>query len=379
MAIEGPLRELALPDVLQLVYLSRKTGTLTVRSESAARPGRVFFEQGAVVGAQAPGESSRLGRLLLMAGKVTAAQVERTLEEQRRAPGRLFGELLVTTQGVASADVERLLRFQVEETVFELVRWTDGYFRFEETPPLETGLIGIRLATESLLMEALRRVDEWTLLASGQPDTTLVPRLVEGEAAAGPLLTLQPQEWEVLAAIDGERTLRSLARELGRAEFEVAKALFSLVSAGIVELRQRQTRPRAVAAGDAGAAGAVAEAEAELREGRVEAAEARLKVLAARYPDRGDVLLLRGRVAAQQGRWGEAAREFESAIQRDPLLSPAYYQLGVAAARTGELDRAQDALTTYARLPDSRDPARGRAARAAELLRELRRILEEQP
>ena len=71
MAIEGPLRELALSDVFQLLDLSRKTGVLTITHESRHRPAVVRFDRGAVTGAELGEAQERIGHLLLRAGKVT--------------------------------------------------------------------------------------------------------------------------------------------------------------------------------------------------------------------------------------------------------------------------------------------------------------------
>lgn len=339
MAIEGPLRELSLPDVLQLVHLSRKTGTLSVTTEGFPRPALLHFENGAVVGARPPGDANNLGRLLLMAGRATVTQIEEALAAQRRDPGRRIGAVLVEEQGVAAAEVERQLHFQVQEAMFELVRWTEGHFRFEETPPFDPGPVRIRIATESLLLEAMRRVDEWSEMASGAPDTAVVPRLVESAGGGEGVLQLLPPEWEVLAAVDGERTLRAIARELGRAEFEVAKAIFSLTSAGVVEVGKRARVPSAPAR--------LAEADVE-----------------------------RGRAAAGRGEWAAAVEALESAVRRDPLLAGAYYQLGIAALRVGKLERAEEALATCARLADADGERRAAAARASSLIAQLRSVLE---
>jgi tetratricopeptide (TPR) repeat protein len=191
----------------------------------------------------------------------------------------------------------------------------------------------------------MRRVDEWSEMASGAPDTAVVPRLVESAGSGEGVLQLLPSEWEVLAAVDGERTLRAIARELGRAEFEVAKAVFSLTSAGVVELGKRA---RATPSGAHGAGGArLAEADVE-----------------------------RGRAAAGRGEWGAAVVALESAVRRDPLLASAYFHLGVAALRVGNLERAEEALATCARLADPDAGRRAAAERAASLLGQLRSVLE---
>ena len=52
MAIEGPLRELGIHDVFQLLDLSRKTGTLRVVSELRDNEGMVVFDRGKIIHAE---------------------------------------------------------------------------------------------------------------------------------------------------------------------------------------------------------------------------------------------------------------------------------------------------------------------------------------
>ena len=65
MAIEGPLKELHIHDVFQLLDLGRKTGVLCVTSELRQNSGMVYFEKGAVVAAEIRSNPHPLGTLLL--------------------------------------------------------------------------------------------------------------------------------------------------------------------------------------------------------------------------------------------------------------------------------------------------------------------------
>ena len=134
MAIEGPLRELALSDVFQLLDLSRKTGTLSIRTESNKRPALVRFDRGGVVGAVLGTGGDRLGHLLVRAGRVTEGHIEQARLIQEKTPGMPLGAILVEQGFVSAGEVQRQLRFQIQEAVFELMQWKDGYFRFEESP-----------------------------------------------------------------------------------------------------------------------------------------------------------------------------------------------------------------------------------------------------
>ncbi len=377
MAIEGPLHELGLSDVLQLLDLSRKTGLLTVRGGNREHPAVVRFQRGAVVGAEYPGTSRRLGHLLLRAGKITQAGLEAAAVEQRVNPGKPFGSILVQLGSVSEEDVRHQLRFQIEETIFELIRWQDGYFRFEETPPLESDAVAIRLSTESLLMEAVRRIDEWTTLQTRIADMELIPKLVAADPDSAPILDLRPAEWEVLAEVDGERTLKSIAKELARGDFDVAKIAFALISTGIIEVAHA-VRHEADSGSRATDVLGISPVEEALRTGDIELATRLLEAVLGRFSGRAEVQLLAGRVHVRAGRWTAAHESFSRAAHLDPLMSAAHYHLGFAAARIGDLSGAEAAWRTYLRLGESDAQHQETVFRAGRASAALRRLLEQE-
>jgi len=48
-------------------------------------------------------------------------------------------------------------------------------------------------------------------------------------------ISLKPVEWNLLLLIDGTRTVSELARATGRTDFEVARIVYGLFSAGLLE------------------------------------------------------------------------------------------------------------------------------------------------
>ena len=133
MAIEGPLRELHIHDVFQLLDLGRKTGVLTVTSELRQNDGTVFFEDGALVGAEIRSNPHPLGSLLIRSGKISAEDVARARDMQA-SRGQRLGELLIEIGSLSRRELDLQIRAQVEEVVFELMSWSEGYFSFEEGP-----------------------------------------------------------------------------------------------------------------------------------------------------------------------------------------------------------------------------------------------------
>ena len=225
MAIEGPLQELSVQDVLQLLELARKTGILSVHTARRDDEAEVHFDRGYIVHARRRKSARHLGQQLLRAGKVTERELQRALEYQEANPSQRLGRILVEMGSVSEEEVARHIRFQVEETVYDLMAWTEGQFRFEEKDAVDVGDVEVRIRVESLLMEGARRIDEWARIEARIPSAESVPvleEILDGEATP---LDLHPEEWEVLAEIDGQRDLRQIAVALGRSSFDIARKL----------------------------------------------------------------------------------------------------------------------------------------------------------
>ena len=307
MAIEGPLRELGIHDVFQLLDLSRKTGVLRVVSELRDNEGVVAFHAGRIAYASIRSNPHPIGEMLLKAGRIGQADLETARTRQTdHGDRRRIGEILIEMGAVTARDVEQLVRRQAEAVVFELMSWREGHFRFEESSPEEFPQNpSVAVSTESVLMEAARRIDEWSRIADRVPSLAAIPGFADvGDDHAGQL-DLLPSEWEVLAMIDGQRDLRRIALELGRSDFDVAKVVYGLVSTGVVKLRQpdRMTHAVPVAADEGTERRALARALvlqglAAAREGQLDEALRLWKQFLVAYADDANAPAVRDSIAA---------------------------------------------------------------------------------
>src|SRR4051812_1889926 len=337
MAIEGPLRELGIHDVFQLLDLSRKTGALHVTSDLRHNEGTIYFDSGVVVSAEIRSNPHPLGAMLLRTGKITESDLERARDmQQRQGDKRRLGEILVSLGVITSREVERQVRFQIEEVVFEVMSWNEGHFSFkEQTDTKMPTEVTVRIPVEALLMEGARRIDEWSRIENRISHVGVVPSLAPPPEGGGGELDLLPPEWEVLALIDGERSVRGIATELGRSDFEVAKTLFGLESAGVIVLVDPGTsrRGRASVAGDLPEL--VATAERALVERDLDAARAAAEQAGNTHPHDPTVHVLLGRIHLAQGHASSAADILRRALRLDPLLAAAHRYLGFALVAMG--------------------------------------------
>ena len=340
MAIEGPLRELGIHDVFQLLDLSRKTGVLQVTSELRHNKGTVFFDSGAIIYAEVRSNPHPIGRLLVRAGKISEADFERARDMQEQGDPRRLGEILVAIGALTQGELNGQVRHQVEEVVFEVMGWREGYFSFEEGPLDDVPADAVaNISTESVLMEGARRIDEWSRIEGKIPHLGVVPRLSLGDDGEGGRVDLLPTEWELLAAVDGERNLRSIAGVVGRSEFEVARTVFGLEAAGLVTI------------GDPGRASAgrvesrdldslLERAEQALEDGEPEQTRALAQSACALHPHSATASLLLGRAELQLHRPAEAAEHLRRAVRLDAMLVGAHRLLGDALVQQGRFDEA---------------------------------------
>ena len=241
MAIEGPLQDIGIHDVFQLLDLARKSGRLTVRSTVRDNEGRVYFDKGAVVHATMRDNPHTLGALLRKAGKVSDRELQAASAAQREGDRRLLGEILVAHGSVTRRDIDRYMRMQIESVVFDLFSWNEGTFSFADgTDDAVQMDAEVRVSIESLLMEGARRIDEWSRMNDRIPGAHVVPRLAEAREGADSYIDLRPAEWEVLAMVDGDHSLREIAAELAVSEFEVAKTVYGMLSTELIEVASNQ-------------------------------------------------------------------------------------------------------------------------------------------
>jgi tetratricopeptide (TPR) repeat protein len=380
VAIEGPLRELGLHDVFQLLDLSRKTGVLRITSDLRNNEGTVYFDRGAIVFAAIRSNPHRIGDRLVAGGKISPAELEHARTVQQRESGRRrLGQIFVDMGALTPRELQREVERHIEEAVFELLSWREGFFSFAENG-IEAAPADalVSLPTEKVLMEGARRIDEWSRIETQIPHLGVVPLLAPLTPQQPPTqLDLLPAEWEVLAEVDGERDLRQIAAALRVPEFEVARTVFGLISTGVVVQRDPTVlrQPRPSMGDDAGAL--VAAAEVRLETGDLAAAREAAEMALRLRPDEPRVHLVLGRAYLAVGLYPEAIEACRRAARLAPGFADAYRWCGFALAATGRFRDARESWDQWERLADgtAEEATRRQVADARAAAASLERLL----
>ena len=235
--MRGHLSETTAADACRRLADRGATGSLAVDGPDGV--GTVAFVDGRVVAATSPAPRSRLGDRLVGSGYLTDEALTQALALQRESvAGTRLGALLVD-RGLASRDAVRLfVQEQVLDALFDVLRWRFGSYEFIEGEAADVQEIPLSVPVDEALVEVARRQQEWDELSQVIPSLDAVPSFRPGAGSAA--APLEPDEFAVLASVDGERSVRVLADDLGYGEFEAARIVYGLCLLGIVEVRAPQ-------------------------------------------------------------------------------------------------------------------------------------------
>lgn len=173
---QGSLEEVTLPDVIQLMSVSSKTGHFILERDSDE--GRVYMVKGQIVHATC---------------------------------GALSGV----------------------DAIYALAVWNKGQFQFQagDTSTTKT----ITEPNTQILMELARRLDEWSFLSKRIPSLELIPEL---HALDHKQRGSNTQEQKVHSKINGVNSITQIAAMTKMSAIEVAKLIYGLVASDLVRLRE---------------------------------------------------------------------------------------------------------------------------------------------
>src|SRR5262245_36828524 len=177
-SMSGSIEEIPLPDLLQLLSTSKKSGVVVVRSDAG------------------------VGKLYLRKGQIYYASID----DSFNVPPR--------------------------KAIIRMLGWTQGFFELE--PPDERAVLEeLQESTEALLMEGMRQLDEYNVLSDKLPPMSAgiaIPRPLEPK-----LRDLAPEELDVFQAALTAGTVRALFDECPLTDLTIAEKLKGLLEKGYLQ------------------------------------------------------------------------------------------------------------------------------------------------
>ena len=339
MAIKGSLKEASLPDVIQLLFLGRRTGCLALADRHNF--GTIYFDEGQIVYASIVNRRDRLGDILLRSGRISAEQLRAAVDRQEGDREHKLGEILVQLGSLSREELQRYIRVQIEEAVYYLFTWISGTFNFEAGVRPEREDFLVRINPEYLLLEGARRVDEWSLIEKKIPSFDLI-FAVDGTHIGESAPELSEEQRRLVPLLNGTRDVAQVVEESGLVEFEAGKALFGLITAGFAH-RVGTSAASAPRVNDSRVDEHRNLGIAFYKAAMLDEALREFRRVADLRPADASAPFFLGLIALRQARWEEAVTSFRQALEKGGPRAPALHNLGVALERLGRLDEADTA------------------------------------
>ena len=234
--LKGDLTSTPLAPLLVQLADEGATGCLHV-SDAEGDEALIYFKAGQVYAVSVPGRRPQLGAKLVSSGALAPEALADALEAQRtELQGWRLGELLVHLGYVDQPVVEAFVKEQVHDALWDLMRWSDGRWKFRKNEKTRED-VAPPVPVTDLLANLRDRGYEWETISSVVHGPTAVPVLSTG-GGGSPEMVLDPDAWSMLCKIDGERSVAELARDCGYTLFEAGQILVTLVSAGLVDIEE---------------------------------------------------------------------------------------------------------------------------------------------
>jgi hypothetical protein len=232
MALKGNLRDFSTTQLLNLINLARKTGTLTIQGDDVAR---MAFREGKLIYAQMGNNNNHLAQMLHQAGKLSEEQAKIIQTRAKGTNNKQLGHLLIQAGYVTNSDIIQSVRQYILDVVYKLFTWGDGLFRFEANELPTPEHITIPIDLESVIMEGSRRLKEWEILQDELPDLDVSLRFTDQPDARLRNINLTVEEWRVISFINPRNTIRQIARANNLSDFEIRRIVYGMLQAGLVE------------------------------------------------------------------------------------------------------------------------------------------------
>ncbi len=234
MALKGNLRDFTVTQLLNLINLARKTGTLII--EGPAEAARVTFREGKLAFAQLGQEDNSLAAILQQSNKISAGQYRALKNRASMMTDKELGLLLINAGYLSQDDILTSLQQYFVGVVRRLFTWVEGFFRFEPDLPVPDDRIAVRVDLENLIIEGSRQLREWEQLQEEIPSLDMALKFTDRPGTNLRHVNLSVEEWRVVSYVNPKNTIRQIARATKMNDLEIRRVIYSLLQAGLVEI-----------------------------------------------------------------------------------------------------------------------------------------------
>src|SRR5919108_719307 len=229
MALRGNLRDFTITQLLNLVNLAQKTGTLVV--DGPSEQAYISFRDGKLAYARVGQDDGSLAAVLHKANKLTVNQYRAIVERAGRITDKELGLLLINAGYLSQEEILANLQGYFTDVVRRLFTWVEGFFRFEAEMMPPPDRINVRLDLENIIIEGSRQLREWEQLNDEIPSLEMALKFTDRPLKN---VNLSVEEWRVVSYINPKNTMKQIAQTNKMTDIEIRRVVYGLLQAGFV-------------------------------------------------------------------------------------------------------------------------------------------------
>ena len=233
MALKGNLRDFSTTQLLNLINLAKKTGTLVIDGPAQAQ---LSFRNGKLIYAQLGQEDGNLTHILHKAGKLSDEQARVLRERAASSSDKELGLLLINAGYVSQTDILLSIRAHVLDIVYRLITWAEGIFQFNQNIVPGDDKIMVPIELENVIIEGARRTRELERLEEELPSLEMALKFSEHPNVNIRNMKLSAEEWRVVSIINPKNTMKAIGKANNLSDMELRRIIYSLLQAGLVEV-----------------------------------------------------------------------------------------------------------------------------------------------
>jgi hypothetical protein len=251
MPLQGNIRNFSTTQLLNLINLARKTGTLTIfesirtgekdaMGDEKMAPGKerakVSFNVGKLIYAAMDTQDGNLVSVLNKAGKLTDEQARIIRERAKNTADKALALLLINANYVSQSDIVNSVQQHTLGVVYNLLTWGEGPFRFDDGLMPGGDRIMVPIDLENVIIEGSRRIREAEKLNEHLPNLDFALKFPQNPKEKFKGIHLSVEEWRVVSFVNPKNSIRQIAKANNMSDIEIRRIVYGLEQAGLVEL-----------------------------------------------------------------------------------------------------------------------------------------------
>ncbi len=231
LTIQGTLAEATIPDLCRSLIRSGETAIVAL--EAIGRHDSIYFREGKIIYAASSDPDLGLAEVLLQRGEIGVQEYRRAIESVSGT--QRIGSVLCDLGYLKTSELMRAIERQVCDIVTHAVSFRSGSYLIEFTGDFDRDVPTLSIQTERLLMDAIERIEYWSLISRGVGS---MQRLVRKESTADSRMyhvELTEEEAFLLDLLAEPQSVGAICARSYLSNFRTCRLIWALLVANLVE------------------------------------------------------------------------------------------------------------------------------------------------